>query len=138
MPLAQSSLSLKGLHAVAGAVKTIADWEISGGVVVSTELANSRANTCSECPKNVSGDLTTWFTVPAAELIKLQLEARNERKLNTNYDPLLGTCEACGCVNKLSVWCPLDIKLKHMKPEVRAALHPSCWVFSEEAVPDAA
>lgn len=117
---------------VAAGVNTIADWELAGGNVVSRDVANVRAKTCSTCPQNQRGDLLQWFTQQAAKLIQLQLETRNNMKLHTDFDPLLGVCESCGCVNKLSVWCPLDIKLKHMKPEVKASLHPLCWVLNEE------
>src|SRR5512137_1066676 len=54
---------------VAGA-KSLIEWDESGENAVPRDLANSRAMTCSACPRNEPGDWTKWFTVPAAELIK--------------------------------------------------------------------
>lgn len=132
IPKAMSASPSSRAGRLAAGVQTIADWEIGGGMVVERDLANARAKTCSTCPLNEQGDLLQWFTQQAARLIQLQLETRNNMKLYTHYDPILGCCSACGCVNKLSVWCPLDIKLKHMKPDAMAALHPACWVLSEQ------
>lgn len=112
-------------------IATIAEWEISGGVLVSQDLAESRAKTCSTCVKNQSGDLTSWFTIPAANLIKAQLEKRNSLKIYTTSDPLLGVCEACACPIRLKVHCPLDIISAKMSPDVRDQLDPGCWILSE-------
>ena len=119
--------------AVAGGIKTLADWEISGGNLVPRELAESRAATCASCPQNSPKDLTSWFTVPAASFIKAQLERRNHLKIQTAADPALGVCEACACPLKLKVHCPMAIIRKHQSAETRAALDPRCWILSEPA-----
>jgi|KBSMisStaDraftv2_1062788.scaffolds.fasta_scaffold01511_27 hypothetical protein len=129
--MSHQSPSSRSAQVVAG-VKTIAAWELAGGNVVDRALANARAKTCSACIKNESGDLLSFFTEQAARLIKLQLETKNNMKLSTDFDPLLGVCSACGCVNKLKVWAPLDIILKEMKPETKAALAANCWVLNEK------
>lgn len=116
---------------LAAGVQTIADWELAGGNVVSRELSNERAKNCSTCIKNESGDLTSFFTEAAARLIRLQLETRNNMKLRTDHDPLLGVCSACGCILKLKVHAPLDIILKHLKPEAKEALASNCWIIHE-------
>jgi hypothetical protein len=116
---------------VRSGVQTIAEWEISGGFVVDQAVAESRATVCAGCPKNGKGDLTSWFTVPAAKLIQVQLEAKNNRKLETKSDEALGVCEACSCPLKLKVFCPLDIINSKMSPSVRTELHPGCWILSE-------
>jgi hypothetical protein len=125
-----SQLSQSAQVAVAGA-KLIAAWQIDGGTLVPQELAESRALTCSTCPKNGSSELTDWFTVPAAELIKKQLEKRNEMKIHTTRDPLLGTCSACGCVLRLKVHCPIEVINQEMKEPERQNLDERCWVLSE-------
>lgn len=99
--------------------------------MVDQALAESRATVCAGCPKNGKGDLTSWFTVPAAKLIQVQLEAKNKRKLETKSDEALGVCEACSCPLKLKVFCPLDIINSKMSPTVRTELHPGCWILSE-------
>ncbi len=118
---------------VKSGVQTIAEWEIASGIVVPREQAEGRAATCAKCPQNVKGDLASWFTIPAARLIRLQLETRNNMKLQTSSDEKLHVCEACACPLKLKVWCPLDIILSKMSAEVKAALDPGCWILSEKA-----
>lgn len=118
--------------------KTILEWEIAGGQIVDREIANARAKVCSACPKNQMGDLSAFFTEQAARLIQMQLERKNSIRLATDFDPLLGLCDACGCVNKLKVWCPSAIVLSKIKPETKAALHESCWITSEERMLSAA
>lgn len=128
--LSLSSPSLPNGRLAAG-IKTIARWELAGGNVVNRDKANARAKICSTCIKNEMGDLSTFFTEAAARLIRLQLETKNNMKLSTDFDPLLGLCQACGCVNKLKVWAPLDIVRSEMKPEIKAALAAQCWVLNE-------
>jgi len=123
-------------NAVSG-VRTIAEWEIASGRVVSQEQAEARAKVCARradgkpCPKNLKAGLLDFFTQEAARLIQLQLETKNNMKLATSLDSELGICDACGCVNKLKVWCPKDI-VDLMKPEQRERLDPDCWVTNEQ------
>jgi hypothetical protein len=128
----RSSLLPQNAARVVAGIRTIARWEMAGGQAVDDKLANARAKVCSTCPKNDYVDISTYFTEAAAKLILLELEHRNKRKLRTDFDPLLGICSACGCVEKLKVFAPLDIILSEMKPEAKAALHESCWVRAEE------
>jgi len=134
-PKAMSPSGLSNALSAAGKLRaglnTIREWEIAGGNLVPQEKADARATTCSTCVKNVRGDLTSWFTVPAAELIRKQLESRNNLKIYTHMDPLLGVCEACACPLKLKVHCPLDIVEAKMRPEDRAALDSGCWILNE-------
>lgn len=134
LPKVQSrqSLSPRNAARVAEGIKTILEWEVTGGKLVEAAQANARAKVCSTCPKNMAGDLSSFFTEAAAKLIQLQLEAKNNLKLHTDYDPLLGLCDACGCVCKLKVWCPADIILSKMKLDTKERLDPGCWILDEE------
>ncbi len=137
-PLSQLSQSFKSV--VAGA-KTIDEWDIEGGRLVPQELANSRAAICEPCSENGSAVLTDWFTGPAAELIQKKLEARNNLKIYTNSDPLLGTCKCCKCPLKLAVHIPIEIKLAKIRPEDKEEMkqkNPKCWVVVEEVALHAA
>lgn len=130
-----SPLNRSARNAAVG-VSTIAEWEIAGGHLVPQELAEKRAATCArrkdgKCPKNGSGDSISWFTVPAAELIRKQLESRNNMKIHTTLDPLLGVCEACSCPLKLKVHAPIDIILSKIRPEDKSQLDPGCWILEE-------
>lgn len=116
---------------VAAGVETIREWDIEGGTLVPQELAEQRALTCTRCAKNGPGDLTAWFTEPAAALIKRQLEARNQRKIFTAHDPELGICTACACPLKLKVHCPIEIINAKMNPDDRKELWEGCWILAE-------
>ena len=113
-------------------LRTLNDWYDSREPAVPPEQSSARAKVCVACPKNKPGDLETWFTRPAAEAIKRQIQKFADRKLSTPDDAKLHTCEACLCINSLSVHAPLHLKLAHMTLDTRAALDPSCWVLAEE------
>jgi hypothetical protein len=124
LPAAVKSLS-------AGA-RTILDFEESGEPPVSNELATKRAEICVTCPKNETGGLSRFFTIPASELIKKQLERAHEMKLTTPLDNQLNVCSACLCPLKLKVHFPLAFILKHMSEEVKAKLDGRCWILGED------
>lgn len=120
------------LKHVSAGVKTLLDWLGSGGRPVEQALAEKRATVCMTCPQNGTGGLEHYFTVPASQAIKLQLEIKNDLKLATSHDAILNVCEACSCPLKLKVWCPLDHILKEMDEATKAKLDPRCWILSEE------
>jgi hypothetical protein len=136
---ALSPLDQKHLSAVAGkvkkvwqGVKSLNDWIDSGEPAVDRGLAECRAVICVQCPNNGKGGLEEWFTKPASEAIKRQFGKLAERNLVTSVDEQLNVCAACLCPLKLLVHTPLQYKLAHMGDETRKALHPSCWILSEE------
>lgn len=129
----------RSLGQVGTGLRTLADWLGSEGKPVANELSSSRAGTCSNidgtgkmCPKNLSGDLTSFFTKPASELIRRQLSERNDLKLTTPYDDKLGVCDACGCPLKLKVHCPVEFILAHIPKGGEADLDPRCWILKEK------
>lgn len=130
------------LASVVGAAKSIAagvgalvDWLGSGAKPVDRPLAEIRAGICIGCPQNGSGGITDYFTVPAAKLIKEQLEVKNHLKIATAHDEKLGVCEACLCPLKLKVHAPLVHILDHTTDKIRAELDPRCWILSEHEKP---
>lgn len=124
------------LQAVAGAVRkleagvqVLLDWEVSGEPPVDRGTAECRALICHLCPKNKPGHMTSWFTIPASEVIRQKLDRLHGLKLFTSVDEKLGVCEACLCPLKLKVHTPLDLCRKHLTPEVKADLDPRCWML---------
>lgn len=113
-------------------VATLADWLGEGAVPVKSELAEHRASICAECPKNLPGDLLSFFTKPVSELIRKQLEERKQLSLSTTHDEKLSVCDACGCPLRLLVHVPIEVKLKKMNKKIKEALDERCWVLSEE------
>jgi hypothetical protein len=127
----------KGGSRIVAGIKTLLDWLGSGGQPVAKELAEKRALVCATCPQNGRGDWTRWFTVPASQKIKKQLEIRNDLKLATSQDGKLGVCEACLCPLHLKTWAPLEHILKEMDEATKAKLNqenPRCWILSESEV----
>lgn len=129
----------KYVGSAAGAVKKVTagvgvliDWLGTGAKPVSPTQAECRAAICVKCPKNKPGDLTSWFTVPASNLIRQQLAIKDDMALKTPHDTALGVCEACACPMKLKVHTPLKHVAGHLLPESRAALDPGCWILIEE------
>lgn len=118
--------------ALAAGVGTIGAWLGKGGKPVDNFLANARAFVCSKCPQNGKGGLERYFTIPAAALIKKDIERRNSMKLSTPYDKELGVCEACLCPLHLKVHTPLVDIVEHMPEDVKNALDPNCWILHEQ------
>jgi hypothetical protein len=97
-------------------------------------VAERRASVCVNCPKNEPGDLTRFFTVPASEAIRKQLERAHLLKLHTQSDSQINVCGACLCPLRLKVWFPISFILKHMTDDVKAELQPEsprCWILDE-------
>ncbi len=129
--LSQISAAAAKVRKIWAGVKSLNDWLDSGEPAVEPVKSEKRAAICAECPKNGKGDLTSWFTVPAAESIKRQLEVLAERKLTTFSDDKLNVCEVCLCPLKLKVHTPA----KYIKtpPDTMAELKavPNCWIPAE-------
>jgi len=130
-PIPSRSLFAKA-KAVAAGVRTLVSWADDGAPTVLVTTANMRAEVCVACPLNGKGGLETYFTVPAQNAIKAQLERKRTMKLETPLDDRLGVCTACDCPLPLKIWLPLDHILAKMPAESKAALHPDCWILSEE------
>lgn len=116
-------------------VRTINEWLDSKDVSVPSDRVERRAAICAKCPQNQPGDFTRWFTLPASEAIRRQLEKAVGRNLSTTVDSLLNLCAVCLCPLKLSVHVPLQLKLAHLSAEVEAELRqvqPRCWVIAEK------
>ena len=118
-----------GARILAG-IKTLK--ELFEGAPVAQDLAETRAIQCATCSNNQPGDLTSFFTIPAAKVIRENLRERQNMGLKTPSDPLLGVCIGCSCPLKLKVHTPLATIKRHMSDEVRAALVPECWVLHEK------
>lgn len=114
--------------------KALGQWDDSGEPPVERDLATARAQICSICPKNESGDWTKWFTVPAAELLKRRVEHAQQRQLSTVHDEKIQFCSICACPLKLKVHVPMKWiapTLTSSKKEALREANPSCWMVVE-------
>lgn len=113
--------------------QTLMEWDDSGEPPVPAAQALKRAQVCCACPLNDPSDLTAWFTVPAAELIKRRVQKFQSRQLTTERDEDLHLCTACHCPLKLKVHIPIAWITKRLSPDQRAKLHPTCWITRESS-----
>jgi hypothetical protein len=122
-----------GANLVKNTVAGIALWqEFFGAGPVEPVLAERRAAVCAGCPENQSGNIFERFNELAAKEITAIFGALKQKNLQTTRDGSLGICHVCSCPNRSNVWTPLDLKLKHLRPETKAALPDYCWVITEE------
>lgn len=114
-------------------VKTLNAWLDSEEPPVPTEQSEKRAATCVACPLNGSGDLTSWFTTPAAAAIKRQMERMQKRNISGTLDAKLGVCSACLCPLVLKTKTPMKFIKPNLSDEVVKELMKgnSCWIVSE-------
>jgi hypothetical protein len=133
-PLAGAVVAaVANIKKLASGAALLLQWEESNQPPVSAELSSKRAATCTQCPRNESAGLSKYFTGPIADNIRARLGRLHAMHLTTPSDAQLGVCSACLCVLSLKVHCPLDLLVKAMKPEVRADLHPDCWIIKADA-----
>ena len=118
---------------VAAGVGVLLDWLGNSGKPVDQAVSEHRATVCATCPQNGKGGLLEYFTGKAANVIKTQLEIKNDLALRTSHDAELGTCLACLCKLDLKVHTPIQHILAHMPDDVKAKLDPRCWVLAEKA-----
>lgn len=136
----QLGVAVEKIKKLWAGIKTISEWLDSNAPAVDSKLSEARAQHCLKCPFNNTDSLTEWFAAPAIGAITRQLEKISERKLSTSVDDKLGICAqkntegsgGCLCSLRLSVHVPIEIKLNHMAADVKAKLHPNCWVLREE------
>lgn len=114
-------------------IKTLNAWLDSGEPPVPTDQSEQRASICVACPLNGSGDLTSWFTTPAAAVIKRQIEKMNERKIIGSMDSKLGVCSACLCPLVLKTKTPMKFIQPNLTGEVITELKKgrNCWILRE-------
>lgn len=116
---------------VAAGVALLIEWLGNGAKPVEQELADKRAAICASCPKNGQGGITSYFTQPIAEKIRVQMEIRGDLQLRTPNDEKLGVCEACLCPLRLKVWTPIEHVIAHTSDEVKKELAPQCWILHQ-------
>jgi len=109
--------------------KALLAWLGEGGEPVAKELSARRSSVCANCPLNLKQSLKDIFTVPAAELIRRQIEFAHECQLSTPNDESLGICDACGCPMRLKVHCPIGMIPDNEK------VWENCWIRHEKLPP---
>lgn len=125
------------LKAIWQGVKTLNEWIDSGEPAVAPDLSAGRALVCSTCPQNAQGGLESWFTIPASEAIRRQLEKVQDRKLSTPHDDKLNVCNVCWCPMKLKVHVPIVSINLHIseatREKLKTVINPSggCWIPKE-------
>lgn len=110
----------------------LADWLGSGGRTVSTSNADIRASACLDCPQHRPG--RWWEHVlkdPVADVIRHQLELKQQMNVESSFDDQLFMCRACGCCLRLKVLVPIEHIANHTTPEQLAKYPANCWIPAE-------
>lgn len=104
------------------------DWIGQGGTAVEKEQAQKRADVCLKCPMND----TAWEpTKIMGDVIRQQVELKNDLQMRVEGEKSLGTCSACLCALRLKVWVPLSYLTKYAKEDDINRYDSNCWVRSE-------
>lgn len=111
-------------------IEILLDWIGSGGVPVEKELAQQRANICISCEFNDNG---IKLTETIADAIKEQIELKNHLFMRVNGERELKTCQACSCVLRLKIWCPIStVNHSYSKGELLEKFPSNCWQRTEQ------
>ncbi len=106
--------------------KILTEWLGQGANTVDHRTAQRRADVCIQCPMNGRDSL---ITSTVADAIKQQLEIKAKMNLRVTGEKSLHTCSACGCVNRLKIWLPLQNILP--TPEEMPSFSETCWLRTE-------
>lgn len=106
----------------------LSDWLGSGGITESPSTAQSRADCCLKCPKNVKGN---FVAEAVAKAIREQVRFKNHMQLRVAGEKELGTCDVCQCVNRLKIWVPLESIRKYTSAEELSQFPDNCWLVKE-------
>lgn len=119
---------LERAKTIADGAKNLAIWVGSGGLVVSQEDAQARAEICLNCPLNEPGMAVTSEVASATRAF---LEFKNQLRLRVNGEKSLHHCKGCGCVLRLLIWEPQDRVKAQMTSEEIAITPKYCWKLKE-------
>lgn len=128
--------ALSGLKRAANGTAVGLEWLGKGAQTVPQELADKRARTCVECPKNVDGD---WYVRAPAALIQKAIEAwkkltgNAEFQFETQQGDKLKSCDVCKCLMRLKCFVPLNVILDKTSPEIMAEFPQNCWIARRDA-----
>lgn len=107
------------------------DWLGAGGVPVLASTAEARAQVCLWCPENRAPKWWETAKDKVAEVIRGQLEIKNQMRLELAGEDGLGMCRACGCCLKLKPWVPMQHIIAHTDAKTMAKFDPGCWILKE-------
>lgn len=114
--------------------KVLAEWLGEGGKPVEQALAESRGQTCINCPLNQPpGTMSRKISKKVAEKILEHVEAKNGLGLRVAGEDRLGTCDACGCHLPLKIFVPIEFIADGTSKKTLKQLHADCWIRSEIA-----
>lgn len=109
-------------------VEVILDWLGDGAEIVDRSVAQSRANTCLECPLNRPGSIAVKSVAAA---IRKHVEVKNKLGIRVEGEKSLHECGICLCSLRLKVHVPAVLIKRHMIPGERDQFPDYCWQKTE-------
>jgi hypothetical protein len=115
----------------------ITRWFGSGATPVANDVAQRRADICNTVASGASCPFNSTGFAPVeriAEIIKAQVEKKNELKLEVKGEENLHMCSLCFCHLPTKIWTPIE----HIISGTPAPMiekfrreQPKCWIISE-------
>lgn len=109
----------------------LSEWIGDGAHPVHTGLAQSRADTCAACVKNVRGHWWNQSTDKLADTIRSYIEVKNHIGLRVFGEEKLGTCDVCQCNLPLKVHVPIVHIHAHTSDDTISKFPSNCWITKE-------
>ncbi len=107
-------------------MKTLGEFVVKGEVV-SQDVAESRALSCSRCVLNMTLPGCASCSALASAVVSIK------GAKSTKQDHLLKVCGICHCANSAKVWLPIEIIAKSTTPEMLEQYKrvDECWQKNE-------
>lgn len=109
-------------------VKILSEWLGNGGIVVSPEDAQRRADVCLDCSKNEENH---GLPFSVAMHIKRQKELKSSLDLRVKGEKQLGICSVCQCCIPLKIWVPFQDLMKGDGRSRLPEFPEHCWMVKE-------
>lgn len=112
-------------------------WFGDGARPVDGAVAQRRADVCLAVESGARCKFNTEGITPVeriAEIIKAQVEKKNDLKLEVKGEENLHTCQLCWCHLPTKIWTPIEHIISGTPPPMIEKFkreQPKCWILSE-------
>lgn len=109
-------------------IEVIGNWLGEGGIPVTPDLAQQRANICINCPLNKKGNS---LIAVLARSVHMHVRVKNKLGIRVLGEKKLGECGVCMCDLKLKVHVPIKLIRRTLHADEVEQFPTYCWQISE-------